>query len=111
MPRCALLTMSDIGDYIAYDHLLIAPLASLGWQAELVAWDVPTDWDGYQAVIIRSPWDYQDRLHAFMAVLGQIEQSSALLAQSTVRGAMEPRQTLPAATAATWLRHCADMLC
>jgi glutathione synthase/RimK-type ligase-like ATP-grasp enzyme len=79
MLRCALLTMSDIGDYIAYDHLLIAPLARLGWQAELVAWDVPTDWDGYEAVIIRSPWDYQDRLAAFMAVLGQIEQSSALL--------------------------------
>ena len=79
MPRCALLTLSDIGDYIAYDHLLIEPLAQLGWQAELVAWDVPTDWDGYQAVIIRSPWDYQDRLAEFMRVLQQIEDSRALL--------------------------------
>jgi len=79
MPCCALLTMSDIGDYIAYDHLLIAPLARMGWQAELVPWDVPTDWDRYQAVIIRSPWDYQDRLEQFMQVLQQIECSRAKL--------------------------------
>lgn len=79
MSRCALLTMSDIGHYITYDHLLIEPLAQLGWQANAVAWDVPTDWDSYQAVIIRSPWDYQDRLAEFMAVLQQIEHSRALL--------------------------------
>jgi len=79
MPRCALLTMSDIGDYITYDHLLIEPLAQLGWQAEAVAWEVPTDWDRYQAVIIRSPWDYQDRLDEFMQVLQQIECSRAQL--------------------------------
>jgi len=79
MPRCALLTMSNIGDYIAYDHLLIAPLARMGWQAELVPWDVPTDWDRYRAVIIRSPWDYQDRLDEFMQVLQQIECSRAKL--------------------------------
>ncbi len=79
MPRCALLTMSDIGHYITYDHLLIEPLAQLGWQAETMAWDAGTDWDRYQAVIIRSPWDYQDRLPEFMQVLQQIEQSRAQL--------------------------------
>jgi len=79
MPRCALLTMSDIGHYITYDYLLIEPLAQLGWQVETLAWDVPTNWDRYQAVIIRSTWDYQDRLPEFMQVLQQIEQSRAQL--------------------------------
>jgi hypothetical protein len=79
MPRCALLTMSDIGDYITYDHLLIEPLAALGWDAELVAWDALTDWDRFAVVVIRSPWDYQDRLAEFMQVMQQIEDSRARL--------------------------------
>jgi len=79
MPRCALLTMSDIGHYITYDHLLIEPLAELDWQVEMVAWDALTDWDRFAVVVIRSPWDYQDRLAEFMQVMQQIEDSRARL--------------------------------
>jgi hypothetical protein len=79
MNRCALLTMTDIGHYVSYDHLLVEPLSRLGWQAELVAWDSPLDWGDYAAVIIRSAWDYQDRLQPFLALLEQIEHSPTRL--------------------------------
>ncbi len=72
--------MDCLDDFEAYDELIIAPLAQLGWQASMVSWrDSTVNWNDYQAVIIRSPWDYQDDAPAFLEVLKNIEQSSAHL--------------------------------
>ncbi len=80
MKKCAILTMDTLDDFEAYDDLLIAPLATLGWQTTMVSWrDNSVNWNDYQAVIIRSPWDYQDDAQAFLQVLSNIEHSSAHL--------------------------------
>ncbi|HSR53210.1 MAG TPA: hypothetical protein VLV83_20490, partial [Acidobacteriota bacterium] len=56
---------------------------ALGWQVESVPWrtrGVP--WDEFEAVVIRSPWDYQDDPEAFLDVLAEIERSQAELFNS-----------------------------
>ena len=83
MKRCAILTMDSLEDFEAYDDLLEQPLVALGWQMEMVSWRSETvDWDDFHAVIIRSPWDYQDDADGFLAVLAKIEASSAHLENS-----------------------------
>lgn len=83
MKRFAILTMDSLEDFEAYDDLLEQPLAALGWQMEMVSWRSETvDWDDFHAVIIRTPWDYQDDADGFLAVLAKIEASSAHLENS-----------------------------
>lgn len=83
MKHCAILTMDNLSDFECYDNLLDEPLAAYGWQAQLVSWrDKSIQWQTFDAVIIRSPWDYQDDAESFMAVLEQIELSSAVLQNS-----------------------------
>ncbi|GLX78390.1 hypothetical protein tinsulaeT_17300 [Thalassotalea insulae] len=80
MKKCAILSMDCLDDFESYDTLIEAPLLALGWQTETVSWrSKNVDWNNYHAVIIRTPWDYQDDAPAFLRVLEQIEQSSAHL--------------------------------
>lgn len=88
MKQCAILTMDNLSDFECYDVLLDEPLAQLGWLTKLVSWrDNHVDWQQFDAVIIRSPWDYQEDASAFISVLEDIDNSSALLQNSlnTVR--------------------------
>ncbi len=88
MKRCAILTMDNLSDFECYDSLLDVPLAEFGWQTQLVSWRSDNvNWLDFDAVIIRSPWDYQDDADGFLTILEQIEQSSAGLQNSlaTVR--------------------------
>lgn len=83
MKKCAILSMDSLENFEAYDHLLAEPLLALGWNMSTVSWrDTSVNWNHYDAVIIRTPWDYQDDPDAFMSVLNAIEQSSAHLENS-----------------------------
>tara|TARA_R110001592_G_scaffold60436_5_gene183788 strand:- start:2466 stop:3365 length:900 start_codon:yes stop_codon:yes gene_type:complete len=88
MKHCAILTMDNLSAFECYDHLLDEPLAQLGWQTQLVSWRCENvNWQQFDAVIIRSPWDYQDDASAFISVLEKIDSSCAVLQNSlaTVR--------------------------
>jgi len=88
MKSCAILTMDDLSDFECYDILLDVPLAQLGWQTQLVSWRSKNiNWHQFDAVIIRSPWDYQDDASAFTSLLETIDSSTAVLQNSlaTVR--------------------------
>jgi len=55
-------------------------MADCGWQVSEVSWRNQTvDWNDYEAVVIRTPWDYQDAPEAFLATLKRIDQSKARL--------------------------------
>jgi glutathione synthase/RimK-type ligase-like ATP-grasp enzyme len=50
------------------EPLGLAALTRRGATVDVVDWDDPdVDWPGYDRVVIRSTWDYQDRLPAFLA--------------------------------------------
>jgi glutathione synthase/RimK-type ligase-like ATP-grasp enzyme len=79
MRRCALLTLEDRDGFYIYDHLLFEPLAHRGWRAEEIAWSRPdVDWSSYDAVVIRSTWDYQNHIEVFLATLAGIEAQTRL---------------------------------
>ena len=80
MRRCAFLTMDSLAEFTTYDHLLLAPLAARGWTVDEISWRASdVDWDQYEAVVIRSPWDYHHDPERFFAVLETIDRSAARL--------------------------------
>jgi hypothetical protein len=73
--RClvAFATCRDYADLDADDLLLIEPLDAHGIDVEAATWDDPSvDWGRYDAVILRSTWDYPERLGAFLAWAGSV---------------------------------------
>ncbi len=75
--------MDDMGHYVADDDLAIAPLNDLGWKVSTVSWrDNGVDWNDFDIVVIRTPWDYPRSPGEFLAVLTKIDSSSARLENS-----------------------------
>jgi len=78
--KCALLTIEDLSNFKSYDDLLIEPLNLLGWECIFVPWESKSvDWDDFDAVIIRSTWDYQQKENLFFKTLAKISKSKAKL--------------------------------
>lgn len=78
--RVAFLSMDNIDAFECYDAMLEQPLLERGWLVDTISWRAEgVDWNAYEAVVVRSPWDYQDDHEAFDAVLERIDNSSAQL--------------------------------
>jgi glutathione synthase/RimK-type ligase-like ATP-grasp enzyme len=79
MPKCAFLSIANTEGWFIDDDLVHEPLKEIGWEIVNVPWDQKVDWNTFDVVVIRSPWDYQDRPDQFIEVLIEIETSSAKL--------------------------------
>lgn len=67
-PIVALATSSGYPDLDEDGPALRAALADVGIDAEVAVWDDPAvDWDRYSGVLIRSTWDYTQRVADFLA--------------------------------------------
>ena len=66
-PRIVLVTGAEMAKPDPETHHLVAALAQLGIDTDVVPWDSPTDWAVYPLVVVRTPWDYFRRLPAFLA--------------------------------------------
>lgn len=79
MPRIALATAID---HFAHDDdlaPLVAAFAEADVRADIVAWDDPTvSWARFDAVLLRSPWDYTQRLREFLGWCERVSAVSAL---------------------------------
>lgn len=71
--RCAFLTLDDPTGYTIDDELAYPALRAVGWAAEAVPWARAAAWGDYDAVVIRSTWDYVERADDFLRVLEEIE--------------------------------------
>ncbi len=80
MRTCAFLTTEDLAGFVTDDKLAEAPLAELGWAVEHVPWRQTGGWERYDAVVIRSTWDYHKHPGEFLAVLEEIGRSGSRLA-------------------------------
>lgn len=81
---CAFLTMEDPSGYFVYDQLTHQPLASLDWRVVDVPWTKSVEpWTQFDAVVIRSPWDYQSNPEAFLVTLETIEAAGVKLFNSS----------------------------
>ena len=77
--KVALLSTDNLENFFTYDKLLIEPLKSIGWIAEEIFWQNENiKWIDYDAVIVRSTWDYQNDSEKFLNVLEKIDNVSHL---------------------------------
>jgi len=76
----ALVTHAALPDGWVDDHLLAAALADRGLSVGFVCWDDPTvQWSGVGAAVIRSTWDYHQRLDAFLAWAAHVASTTTLV--------------------------------
>jgi len=74
VPPVAFLTLEDRTGFVIDDAIAIEELARRGVAVEEVPWTRPgVDWRAYSAIVVRTPWDYQHDLPAFLALLARIE--------------------------------------
>jgi glutathione synthase/RimK-type ligase-like ATP-grasp enzyme len=79
MKQCAFLTLDERGDFVIDDECAIEPLADLGWQVETLSWrQTDRPWDHFDAVVIRSTWDYWNDVPAFLETLARIDRQAPL---------------------------------
>jgi glutathione synthase/RimK-type ligase-like ATP-grasp enzyme len=77
--RIALATAADQVPTDQDDAPLLAALAGAGHDADLVAWDDPAvAWEAFEAVLIRTTWDYHTRREAFVAWAAAVEARTRL---------------------------------
>lgn len=66
--RVALVSMRNLPAWEVDDAPLIAALDGMGVSLDRPAWSDPAvDWDQYEGILVRTPWDYQDHRQAFVA--------------------------------------------
>jgi glutathione synthase/RimK-type ligase-like ATP-grasp enzyme len=64
---------------------LLAAFASAGAHAEIVDWDGPeADWARFDAALLRSAWDYTERLPKFLAWIERVDALTTLLNPAAV---------------------------
>ena len=79
MKNCAFLTLDERGDFVIDDEHAIEPLAEIGWCVSTVSWrQTQIPWSDFDAVIIRSTWDYWNDVPAFLGILAQIDRETRL---------------------------------
>ena len=72
--------MQNPGDYVTDYDLSYEAMAARGWDVHTVVWrDTGIDWNTYDAVYLCTAWDYPHHLDEFIAVLQNIEASSAMM--------------------------------
>jgi glutathione synthase/RimK-type ligase-like ATP-grasp enzyme len=72
--RIAIVTWSGLPELTSDDRHLVEPLESLGAAVSAVSWDDPSaDWASFDAIVIRSTWDYHTRYAEFVRWLDHLE--------------------------------------
>lgn len=86
--KIALVTCQSMGDYNnnveSEDELLSRYLREQGLEVSFAVWDDPAvAWEAYDAVVVKSPWDYFDKIEPFYAWLNQMDQRKIPLLNPT----------------------------
>src|SRR5579862_8647303 len=76
----AFVTYSGIPDLTPDDRLATAALADRGVTTDAVCWDdKQIDWRAYDAVVLRSTWDYFRRVDEFRGWIERLDAAGARL--------------------------------
>ncbi|NNE65555.1 MAG: hypothetical protein HKN33_03240 [Pyrinomonadaceae bacterium] len=82
MKKVCFLSTDNLEGYEIDDDLAIGPLHDRGWHVETVPWKEKIDWAEFDAVVIRTPWDYHHTPGQFIATLETIAGSGVTLENS-----------------------------
>ena len=79
-PAVALVTAHAARELDADLPALVAAFAAAGAAAEIAVWDDPrVDWSRFDMALLRSAWDYTERLPQFLAWVGRVAAVTLLL--------------------------------
>ena len=77
--RVALATCANLPDWEVDDRPLFAALDARGVAWDRPVWDDPAvDWSAYDGVLVRTTWDYMERLDAYVAWAEQVARVTRL---------------------------------
>jgi glutathione synthase/RimK-type ligase-like ATP-grasp enzyme len=75
----ALVTCADERYLEPEVHYAAAALRATGVTTDVASWDEDRDWGAYELVVVRTPWDYFDRLTQFLEWAAGVERETALV--------------------------------
>ncbi|GAA1059798.1 ATP-grasp domain-containing protein [Agromyces bracchium] len=75
LPSFVTWEIPDVDALFDDDRLLVEALRARGVDAVPLAWSADADWTAFDLAVLRSTWDYVDRLPEFLAALERIETS------------------------------------
>jgi len=79
MKRIALVTCAALPGLDPDEVPFVAALEARGHRPEAVVWDDPTvDWGAFDAVLLRSTWDYHHRRDEFLRWVGDVARRTSL---------------------------------
>lgn len=78
--KIALLTCKELEGYVAYEEHLDRALEKAGLDFDWIIWSnwKEVDWKNYDAVIVRTTWDYQKHIDDFMQAMKEISNQTKL---------------------------------
>jgi glutathione synthase/RimK-type ligase-like ATP-grasp enzyme len=79
MPKVAFITASNMPKPDLETSGLVARLSALGCEAAQLTWDSEVDWSGYDLIVLRTPWDYVERLEEFLTWIRRVDETTKLL--------------------------------
>ncbi len=65
--RIGVATAAEVADLDDEGRLFLSALRERGLTAAPAVWDADLDWSSYDVVVVRSTWDYAERLSEFLA--------------------------------------------
>ena len=84
MRAIVLVTASSMPKPDQESHLLVTALERRGVRALLLVWDAEFDWSSVDLVVVRSTWDYVERLDEFLSWADAVESVTRLVNPAAV---------------------------
>ncbi|RDX35868.1 hypothetical protein DZA50_05775 [Kangiella sp. HD9-110m-PIT-SAG07] len=75
----AIASCFDLPDWEKDDTPFFNELEAAGIQYQIVPWDSDIDWSQFDACLLRTTWDYQERIDEFMAWVNRVSTQTQLL--------------------------------
>jgi len=75
----ALVTCADERYQEPEVHVAADALRAAGVSTDVVSWDEDRDWGAYELVVVRTPWDYFDRVTQFLEWAARVERETSLV--------------------------------
>ena len=70
--RVVFLSQDSMEGYVCDDDQALDAFAARGLEVETISWRAEVDWSQFDAVIVRSPWDYMNAPEQFLDALDRI---------------------------------------
>ena len=81
----AIASCFDLPDWEKDDVPFFKELADVGIEYQVIPWDSEIDWSQFDACLLRTTWDYQERIDEFMSWINHVSTQAVPARTSTCR--------------------------